>query len=157
VAQTSEVQQTLSIGAWAMAKRQDLEHHEQVILFKWLEQYASTHILWGNIFAIPNGGHRHFSVARKLKAEGVRKGVPDIFCAAPTERCAGLFIEMKIKPNRPSADQKDWLARLEDAGYRTEVCYSFEDAQVLIVSHMRQAIEHYNKTHEDNGTESKPI
>lgn len=140
-----------------MAKRQDLEHHEQVILFKWIEQYAGSHMLWNNIFAIPNGGHRHVSVATKLKAEGVRRGVPDIFCAAPTERHAGLFIEMKIKPNRPSKNQKEWLARLEDAGYRTEVCYSFEEAHSIISSHMRQAIEHYDKTHEDNGKESEPV
>ena len=35
------------------------------------------------IFAIPNGGKRHIGTARKLKAEGVRSGVPDIFLACP--------------------------------------------------------------------------
>ena len=71
------------------------EHHEQCALFAWLR------LQWPDLdrvsFAIPNGGHRHKAVAGKLKAEGVKAGVPDIFIAYPIARsfachafCAGL-------------------------------------------------------------------
>ena len=55
------------------------EHEEQVALFEWAEwnkrQYPELELM----FAIPNGGQRHVVVAKKLKDEGVKAGVPDIF------------------------------------------------------------------------------
>ena len=55
----------------------DLEHQEQKTLIKWCEYKGHPYNL---IFAIPNGGQRHKAVAAKLKAEGVKSGVPDLFC-----------------------------------------------------------------------------
>ena len=77
----------------------DQEHREQVALFKALKLQERTNPLFANVFAIPNGGHRHIKVAAKLKAEGVKAGIPDIFVAVPNSYSAGLFIEMKVKPN----------------------------------------------------------
>lgn len=52
------------------------EHQEQVALFQWLEIAAKRDDRLSMAFAIPNGGARHPVVAAKLKAEGVKSGVP---------------------------------------------------------------------------------
>lgn len=115
----------------------DKEHIEQVALFRLLKMHERSNPLFANIFAIPNGGHRHIRVAAKMKAEGVKAGVPDIFVAVPNTYAAGLFVEMKIKPNKPSKLQTGWMERLAAAGYDCVVCYSAEEAYRAIVSHIK--------------------
>ena len=81
-----------------MAK--DLEHKIQVALCQWL---AAVHTVeYALTFAVPNGGHRHVAVAAKLKAEGVKRGVPDLFMAVPRGDKHGLFIELKTEKGRPT-------------------------------------------------------
>lgn len=90
------------------------------------------------LFAIPNGGKRHKSVAVKLKAEGVVRGVPDLFLAVGRgDMYHGLFIEMKVGRNKPSEDQKEQMERLKKQGYGCVVCYSFEQFQTIIKSYLR--------------------
>lgn len=57
------------------------EHESQVAFFKRVALDPRTRDL--PIFAIPNGGHRHIAVAKKMSAEGVQAGVPDICVAVP--------------------------------------------------------------------------
>ena len=85
------------------------EHEEQRELVRWFRQtYPGV-----RIFAIPNGGSRSPATAGRLKAEGVSKGVPDLFI--PEWR---LWIEMKRQNGGTvSAEQKDWIAYLENCGY----------------------------------------
>jgi len=85
------------------------EHAEQVTFLSQFEKsYPGV-----RIFAVPNGGFRNKSVAVKLKAEGVRKGVPDLFIPA-----WNLWIEMKrTKGGSLSPDQKDWISYLESVGH----------------------------------------
>lgn len=63
-------------------------------------------------------------------------GVPDLMVAEPRGQYAGLFIEMKVKPNRPSKEQKVIIKRLEDAGYKVAVCYSFEDFEQVVTDYL---------------------
>ena len=97
-----------------------LEHDEQKAFVRWFRlQYSNT-----LIFAIPNGGDRHPRVAQKLKAEGVVKGVPDLFI--PEWR---LWVEMKRrKGSYLSQDQKAVKEQLEQAGYAYIVGKGAEDA-----------------------------
>ena len=55
------------------------EHDEQVSLFQWAGIAVFKFPELNCMFAIPNGGLRNPVVARKLKAEGVKSGVSDIF------------------------------------------------------------------------------
>lgn len=112
------------------------EHHEQRTLFTWeaLNRYKYPQL--ANMFAIPNGGWRHKATAAKLKAEGVKPGVCDVFLAWPAKGFHGLFIEMKrLVGGRLSDEQKAWSERLLAAGYQVRVCKGFEEA--------KQAIEEY--------------
>lgn len=111
------------------------EHQEQVLLIKWFDlQYRGRIVL----FAIPNGGQRNLLVAKKMKAEGVRAGVPDLFLAVPNKDYAGLFIEMKKeKGGVVSEYQKIMLSRLEQAGYKCIVCKGFDHAKAEIEEYLK--------------------
>lgn len=102
------------------------EHEEQSAFFWWIAYQPAIRDL---TFAIPNGGDRNVLVGKKLKAEGVRRGVPDIFIAHPVGKYHGLFIEMKRrKGGTLSKEQRAWIERLTGQGYRVEVCNGYEEA-----------------------------
>jgi len=84
------------------------EHDEQVGFINWFRaKYPSV-----LIFAIPNGEKRAISVAKRLKAEGVVRGVPDLYVPAWK-----LWIEMKrASGGRLSPDQKEMINYLESIG-----------------------------------------
>ncbi len=112
------------------------EHDEQVALFEWakLTEALYPDIEW--MFAIPNGGHRHIAVATKMKREGVKAGVLDIWLPAPKGKYPGMYIEMKFGRNKPSDAQKRWIEAFRGYGYRVRVCYSFEEAQAAIIEYL---------------------
>ena len=77
------------------------------------------------IFAIANGGWRSKATAAKLKAEGVSRGVPDLF----VPECS-LWIEMKrVVGGRLSPEQRDWIEYLRKVGNTVLVCHGAEDAK----------------------------
>lgn len=102
------------------------EHQMQKAYFEWLK--IKNKNVYEMTFAIPNGGQRDIRVARKLKAEGVKAGVPDIFIAIPQKHYHGLFIEAKTeKGSAPTESQLDWLDRLDKKGYKAAVCFGLDE------------------------------
>lgn len=89
------------------------------------------------VFHIPNGGSRNKAEAARLKGQGVRPGVPDLFVPVPKGGYAGLFIEMKTVNGRVSEAQKRWLRLLKQNGYCTRVCWRFEEAKNTIDRYIR--------------------
>ena len=79
------------------------------------------------LFAIPNGGQRHLSVAAKLKAEGVLSGVPDLFLAFPSGEYHGLWLELKVGKNTLTDNQKMMFGRLSEQKYKCVEIRSIED------------------------------
>ena len=91
------------------------------------------------LFHIPNGGSRNKAEAAHLKAQGVKKGVPDIFLPRACGKWHGLFIEMKrVKGGRIEEDQLDWIKDLNDAGYMAVVCKGWEEAKNVILDYLKQ-------------------
>lgn len=112
-------------------KRAQPEHAEQVAFFERVALDWRTKDLL--MTAVPNGGQRHKAVAGKLRAEGVKRGVPDILCFAHGvdsmgQPCHGLAIEMKAGKNKPTEEQKAWLLALAEEGWAPYVCYSAGEA-----------------------------
>jgi hypothetical protein len=113
------------------------EHDEQASLMQWCELNQGKYPKLKRLFAIPNGGARHVVVARKLKAEGVRKGVLDLCLPVPSMLYHGLFIEMKrVKASYPTKEQKEEIEELRADGYRAEVCRGFEEARDVLIDYM---------------------
>jgi len=100
------------------------EHLLQVACVNWFHLQYPKEL----IYAIPNGGQRNMITAKKLKAEGVTTGVPDLFVAAACGGYNGMYIELKNgKQGIVSEDQKSIIAHLQNKGYKVVVSRSFED------------------------------
>lgn len=113
-----------------------LEHDEQVLLFNWAALNEERIPELKNLFAIPNGGLRNKVVAVRMKAEGIKAGVPDICLAFPSGGFFGLFIEMKAGKNKTTPTQNEWIIRLQQANYCVVVCYGFEEAKREILDYL---------------------
>ena len=75
------------------------------------------------------GGMRtYLSVAKRMKATGYKSGFPDIFLYEPKGEYSGLAIELKVKGNYASENQKKVLLILNQKGYQTAVCTGLDDA-----------------------------
>jgi len=111
------------------------EHWEQANVFTWLD--GLDHPAKDLAFAIPNGGKRHVSYNVKLKAEGLKAGVPDLFISFPSQGYHGLYIEMKSLVGRARPEQLEWLAALQENGYRAELCKGAEAAKVVIRDYLK--------------------
>jgi len=112
-------------------KRRRTGHHEddeQAALFDWAAHYPVLE--W--LHAIPNGGNRDPREAARLKRQGVKKGVSDIFLPLPRDGYHGLYIEMKRRRRdgyaalRPG--QQQFLDDMQKQGYKTAVCYGADEA-----------------------------
>jgi len=101
------------------------EHAEQVGFVQWFRARFPRVL----IFAIPNGEKRSISVAKRLKAEGVVRGVPDLFIPE-----WNLWVEMKrAKGGRLSPEQKEMITYLEIIGHQTIVGNGAEDASKQVL------------------------
>lgn len=61
---------------------------------------------------------------------GLPKGFPDLFLLHNDGRA--IFIEVKVKPNKPSADQRDFIKFLRERGFFADVVFSISDMKHLI-------------------------
>ena len=102
----------------------DYEHQVQKAIAQYLDM---KRLCW---FAIPNGGQRNKIVAAKLKAEGVKSGVPDICIVFDG---MAHFLEVK-KPRTHnsgkgtlSKPQKVMIERLRESGAEVAIVYSVAD------------------------------
>lgn len=112
------------------------EHDEQVALVKWFRLQYSKYK--HHLFAIPNGAHLAGDVKirsikmHKMKSEGFVNGIADLFLMIPNENYHGLFIEMKSINGVLSDDQKEFRERAKNMGYKSVVCWGFDEAKTVI-------------------------
>jgi predicted RecB family endonuclease len=83
------------------------------------------------IHAIPNGGHRHVAVAKRMKAEGVKAGILDICIPIPVDEWAGAYVEMKYGKGRLTNNQKAFIEAIQGT-HKVYVCYSWTEAAKAI-------------------------
>lgn len=112
------------------------EHQIQKALMDWTEWESSKYPELKLLFAVPNGGVRHIGTAQKLKREGVKSGVPDLFLPVPKGDYHGLFLELKRKGGRLSAEQRDWLGNLQAQGYKAACAFGLESAINIIKTYL---------------------
>lgn len=98
------------------------EHQEQVAIFQWAAFNRRKYPELDLLLAIPNGGKRHIGTAKKLKAEGVKSGVPDITLQVARGGFNGLWIELKAGKGKPTPNQLLWLHNLTEQDYLAVVC-----------------------------------
>jgi hypothetical protein len=109
--------------------------------YEWAEEVALLH-------HIPMGGARPASAAARIKKMGAVAGMPDLCLPVPrqTPRASGsredgvsgaLYLEMKVGSGRPSEDQEDRIAALEEAGNVCVVVYGWEQAVETIERYLK--------------------
>lgn len=134
----------------ALAKNPDLrdgncEHFEQVFIFDYFERKHPD--IYELLHATPNGGKRSKATAGKMKAEGQKKGYPDMSLDKACGIYHGMRIELK-EPNgkAPTKEQIAWMRRLREEGYYVVLAYGAEQAITAILEYMSlkkgEAIEH---------------
>jgi hypothetical protein len=134
------------------------EHGEQCTVIEWARAHEGVEPRLGLLFAIPNGaklpytkssrGVRYSPEAIRLKSEGLRPGVPDLFLPVPEYgggddlpfgefvQWHGLFIEMKSLGGTLTVEQKEMIEQLRTQGYRVEVCHGAEQAIAVLQEYL---------------------
>lgn len=115
---------------------QPSEYDHQVALIAWCETHKARVPELGYLFASNNGIRVTIGVAVKMKKAGMKKGVPDLFLPIPRQGYHGFFIEMKVGKNITSDEQCEWLAVLQECGYRCSIYRSWRDAAAAILSYL---------------------
>jgi hypothetical protein len=111
----------------------ETEHDIQVACIRWFRLQWPEYL----IYAIPNGGQRNAIVAAKLKAEGVLPGIPDLHVPVAKQGYHALFIEMKSGKNKPVQKQISIMEKLENGGYKCEVCHSFDEFRKAVTDYLK--------------------
>ncbi|MEB2621432.1 VRR-NUC domain-containing protein [Pseudomonas sp. YuFO8] len=122
------------------AKSVDREGLEQAALMP--ELRARMPEVADLIFHVPNGGHRVKAVAAKLKAQGVKAGIPDLVLPMARGGFFGLYIEFKATPPYDAAisdSQHERIRKLNTQGYLAAVCRGHFDAMEQIRAYLRLA------------------
>jgi hypothetical protein len=116
--------------------RQD-EHQIQCAIVDWFSlQYPALDL---NFYANANGGHRHILTAVKLKREGVKSGVADLFLAVPNKYHHGLYIEVKTLKGVLSDKQKAFRNAVLAQDYAYAVVRSLDRFIELIKNYFDDA------------------
>lgn len=114
------------------------ESTEQIWLFEWAAQMAV--LRWPELdlmYHVPNEGKRTRATGGRMRAEGLKRGIPDV--CLPVPRCGyhGLYIEMKRqRGGKVTEEQADKISKLRAQGYRVEICKGFHPAADLIEQYM---------------------
>jgi hypothetical protein len=119
-----------------------IEHEHQVALFKWAaaQETAWPELRW--LHSTQAGARVSPQIARRLKAEGMKSGPPDIFLDIPRGQFHGLRIELKrpkapgVTPGRLSPEQVAWLDHYAQRGYFAAACWGWHKAAETITSYL---------------------
>jgi len=111
------------------------EHTEQAEVVSWARDNEFICPELSMLFSTLNGipllginGRMRATIINRMKAEGMKNGVPDLLFFVARDGYHGLVIEMKVKGNKPSDKQVDWLEKMTEQGYLAVACWGAEDA-----------------------------
>lgn len=110
---------------------------QQAVITWWRMQHKVLGVRAENLlYAVPNAGRRDPISGAKLKAEGMRAGVPDLILDVPRGPYHGMRIEMKTASGRVQENQKQWQLDLIGQGYHAVICRGWEEATRAISQYL---------------------
>lgn len=95
-----------------------------------VKQFADLHQL--PMLHIANEGRRSPMEGARLKKMGMHPGASDCFFLRSNENYKGLWLELKIKPNKPTPNQLIFLSLVIAEGYQGLVSYDLDHAFCVI-------------------------
>lgn len=119
-------------------QRRDREGDEQTIL---IAEFALRYPAYGELLIhIPNGGYRKNAFeGYRLRAQGVRKGVSDLYLPVACGGFFGLWIEFKAAPpyaSQVSDSQKEWIEKMLKKGYYATVAQGPDAALGILATYL---------------------
>ncbi len=118
---------------------QPSEEQEQTAVFEWAMLMRNQYPELDLLYHVPNGGYRHPATAARMKAQGVKPGVPDLCLPVARGGWHGLYVEMKRKKDgRVSDAQKAWIEALGAQMYRAVVAHGCEEACDIIYKYLTE-------------------
>lgn len=118
--------------------KREREGDEQVLLIQQVRQQFP--LLGELLIHIPNGGSRKNAFEGwRLKQQGVRAGVSDLFLPVARGGFHGLWIEFKAAPpfDSPVSDaQREWVSAMRAQGYEATVCLGVDQALAVITHYL---------------------
>lgn len=96
--------------------------------------------------AIHNQGHGDKIRGAAAKAEGVKAGVFDTFLPVPKQLTTyeykhGLYLELKVGYNQPSADQLAFQAFARSMGYKAEIAWGWIEARAKLLEYLNLPVD----------------
>ena len=125
------------------------ESLHQTHLFIWAGNHLVKYPELRWLHSVPNGGLRDKGTAGKMKGEGQKQGVVDVFLDVPRGGYHGLRIELKVPELRDAAnqkiqtkgvlspEQKEWLDHYRTNGYCAKVAYGWIQAKEIIEEYLQ--------------------
>ena len=94
------------------------------------------------MYHVPNGGSRNKIEAARLRAQGVKSGVPDLCLPVARGGNHGLYIELKRqRDGRISEEQVRWIDGLLEQGYAAAICKGWQEAASVIIDYLQRKTE----------------
>ena len=106
------------------------EHDETAAVVEYCDLKGYT------VYHIPNEAKRSPQAAARLKAEGMRPGIPDLCLPMARGRYHSLYIEVKAPGGKPTEEQVAWIHRLRANGMCAYCCEGVGNAVALIDAYM---------------------
>jgi len=118
-------------------KRDDPEAREQRALFAKIDGPDGDCLPeLRQCYAVPNGGKRGMLTAKKMKAEGVRRGELDINLDLARGGFFGLRLEMKAEDGALSVLQLSRVEQHRKNGYAAEAASGVDEAWRILVAYV---------------------
>lgn len=113
------------------------ESAEQEAVFQWAALNSGKYPELEFMYHVANEGKRTARYGAELKRMGLKNGVPDICLPAPRGNYHGLYIEMKVGRNTPTASQAKYLGFLTAQGYCAVWCIGADNAINIIKAYLK--------------------
>lgn len=108
-------------------QREHVEEDLQRVIVQHLILTGSKDVIW---YHCPNGEHRSKRTGGRLKAMGVRPGIPDLCFTLKSGQSA--YLELKKPGGRLSKDQKAFADKCERMKFVYAIAYSLDEALAVL-------------------------
>ena len=126
--------QPFYLGQKPKRKNKSPEHDIQVKLVALLNSMTPKPLYTATVGGVRLAIH----TAKKMKAAGYSKGVPDMLIFEPRGMFLGLALEVKTKTGRASDHQKEWIRSLNDRGWSAHIVHGYDQAEHVIKQYFNE-------------------
>ena len=122
------------------------EHDAQVTVIQWASWHEARYPWLKWLHATINGaklpyrktrgGKRYSPEAIRLKAEGLKPGIADLFLPVPMDGYCGLWLELKVGTNKPTDEQREFIADMNAQGYLAMATWGSKYTIACIATYM---------------------